>query len=89
MIRQLMADGVPQRQVGGVWESGGRRWRMRWRWIAAAEVRAGADVVHRVRLTGAGAAGRASGMPATVIAERVGWTRSITWIGDKVQRPSS
>jgi hypothetical protein len=29
---------------------------------------------------------RASGMPATVLAERVGWTGSITWFRDNVRR---
>ncbi len=88
MIRRLVADGVPQRQVGrdlGVGRSTVSR--------AVASQRAPkyerAPVVTsfapfeplvRVILV------EHPDMPATVIAERVGWTGSITWFRDNVRR---
>ena len=88
LIRRLVADGVPQRQVArdlGIGRSTVERALASDR-PPKYERRGGADVVHAVRAAGAAAAGTTPDMPATVIAERVGWTGSITWFRDNVRR---
>lgn len=88
MIRRLVADGVPQRQVArdlGVGRST----------VARAVASDGPPKYERPPVPTAFAAFEplvrqllttTPDMPATVIAERVGWTGSITWLRDNVRR---
>jgi len=88
LIRRLVADGVPQRQVArdlGVGRST----------VARAVASGGPPKYERAPVPTAFAAFEplvlhllavTPDMPATVIAERVGWTGSITWFRDNVRR---
>ncbi len=88
MIRRLVADGVPQRQVAkdlGVGRST----------VARALASVGPPKYERAAVPTSftpfephvrGLLARTPDMPATVIAERVGWTGSITWFRDNVRR---
>jgi hypothetical protein len=88
LIRRLVADGVPQRQVArdlGVARST----------VARAVVSDGPPKYERRAVPTAFASFESAvrqllmdtpDMPATVLAERVGWTGSITWFRDNVRR---
>jgi len=88
LIRRLVADGVPQRQVArdlGIGRST----------VARAVASDGPPKYERPPVATAFAAFEplvrqllitTPDMPATVIAERVGWTGSITWFRDNVRR---
>lgn len=88
LIRRLVADGVPQRQVArdlGVGRST----------VARALVADGPPKYERPAVPTSFTAFepavrqlllKTPDMPATVIAERVGWTGSITWFRDNVRR---
>jgi len=88
LIRRLVADGVPQRQVArdlGIGRST----------VARAVASDGPPKYERPPVPTAFAAFEplvrqllvtTPDMPATVIAERVGWTGSITWFRDNVRR---
>lgn len=88
MIRRLVADGVPQRQVArdlGIGRST----------VARAVASDGPPKYERPAVSTAFAPfepavrqllEKTPDMPATVIAERVGWTGSITWFRDNVRR---
>jgi hypothetical protein len=88
LIRRLVADGVPQRQVArdlGVGRStveralaSDRPPRYERPPVPTAFTPFESHVRDLLRAT--------PGMPATVIAERVGWTGSITWFRDNVRR---
>ncbi len=88
LIRRLVADGVPQRQVArdlGVGRSTVARALASDRppkYERAAVVTSFATFESRVRQL----LEEHPDMPATVIAERVGWTGSITWFRDNVRR---
>src|SRR4029450_512911 len=88
LIRRLVADGVPQRQVArdlGIGRSTVER--------ALASDRApkyegagGRTACARLERLVRQLLVTTPDMPATVIAERVGWTGSITWFRDNVRR---
>ena len=88
MVRRLVADGVPQRQVArdlGIGRSTVRRA------IASDrppkyERKPAATSFTPFELRVRALLDEHPNMPATVIAERVGWTGSITWFGDNVRR---
>ena len=88
LIRRLVADGVPQRQVArdlGVGRSTVARALASDRppkYERATVVTSFAPFESRVRQL----LEQHPEMPATVIAERVGWTGSITWFRDNVRR---
>ena len=88
LIRRLVADGVPQRQVArdlGVGRSTVARALASDRppkYERASVVTSFAPFESRVRQL----LEQHPEMPATVIAERVGWTGSITWFRDNVRR---
>jgi len=87
LIRRLVADGVPQRQVA-------RDLGMGRATVARAVASDGPPKYERSAVPTAFAAfepfvrqllAATPDMPATVIAERVGWTGSITWLRDNVR----
>ena len=88
LIRRLVADGVSQRQVArdlGVGRSTVERALVsdrppRYEWSAVSTAFTPFEPAVRQLLT------KTPDMPATVIAERVGWTGSITWFRDNVRR---
>ena len=88
MIRRLVADGVPQRQVArdlGIGRSTVERALAsdrppKYERLAVPTAFTPFEPVVRQLLT------TTPDMPATVIAERVGWTGSITWFRDNVRR---
>jgi transposase len=87
LIRRLVADGLPQRQVA-------RQLGVDRKTVARAVSSASPPQYERPPVVNAfspaGARVRAllagyPAMPATVIAERVGWTGSVTWFRDNVR----
>jgi transposase len=88
LIRRLVADGVPQRQVArdlGIGRSTVERALASQRppkYVRPAGPTSFTPFEPRVRQLLKGT----PDMPATVIAERVGWTGSITWFRDNVRR---
>ena len=88
LIRRLVADGVPQRRVArdlGIGRSTVERALAsdrppKYERAAVSTSFTSFEPIVRQLLT------RHPEMPATVIAERVGWTGSITWFRDNVRR---
>jgi transposase len=88
LIRRLVADGVPQRQVArdlGIGRST----------VARAVVSDGPPQYERPAVSTSfepfeplvrQLLAKTPDMPATVLAERVGWTGSITWFRDNIRR---